>query len=84
MYFHFTDYMTIRLKLSQVKKTLLVIAPFVSNLLSNYRPQSSTLLITWIRALLSLVKPLLIYLSSLLKSLMEDFVFILIIISLII
>jgi hypothetical protein len=69
--------MIIRLRLNLIKKTPLVIAPSTSNLLLNYRLQSNILLITWIRALLSLVKPLLIYLSSLSKSLIEDFVFIL-------
>jgi hypothetical protein len=41
-------------------------------------------LIIWIRALLSLAKPPLTYLSSLLKSLIKDFIFILTTINLII
>jgi len=72
IYSRLTDYTTIRLRLSQIKKTPLAIAPSASNLLINYRPLSSTLLKTLIRALLSLAKSPLLYLFSLQKSLTAD------------
>ena len=60
-----TNYTTIRLRLSQIKKIPLAIAPSASNLLISYRLLSSILLITLIRALLSLAKSPLPYLFSL-------------------
>ena len=76
-----TNYTTIKLRLSQIKKTPLAIAPFASNLLISYRLLSSTLLTTLIRALLSLAKSPLPYPFSLQKSLTADSISILTIIN---
>jgi len=46
IYSRLTNRITIRLRLSLTKKTPLVIAPSASNLLTSYRPLSSTVGIT--------------------------------------
>ena len=81
IHFHFIGHMTIKSRLNQTKKTPLVLALFISNLLPNYRLLNSILLRTYIRDLLSQIKPLLPYLFSLPKNQMEDCVFVLIIIN---
>jgi hypothetical protein len=66
-----------KIKIKSDKENTLGLALFVSNLLPNYKPLNSTLLKTYIRDLLSQVKPLLLYLFSLPKSQTKNYVFIL-------
>ena len=81
IHFYPIGYITIKSRLNQTKKTPLVLALFVSNLLLNYKLLNSTLLKIYIRGLLSQVKPFLPYLFSLPKSQTEDCVSVLIIIN---